>query len=95
MTLEAKEVCPVDHGSGGSAWSIGDILVLTFFLAILSYLIVGLSINIFVRKLSGPDVFPNNAFWTTLPELVKDGGKFAFSKTTQILSKNGGSYQQM
>lgn len=100
MTLTAKEVCPVDHGGGGGGGgggglSIGDVLLIIFFVSIICYLVIGIVINIFVRKQSGTDAIPNRGFWTTLPGLVKDGGKFAYTKSRQMVSKDGGSYQEM
>jgi hypothetical protein len=58
--------------------SIGGLLILFLFVALLLYFIVGMIVNL-IRKKRGLDVIPHRTFWLDLPFLIKDGAVFVFT----------------
>ena len=72
--------------------SIGDVLLLVFFLALFLYFAVGICVQIFVRKRSGINAVPNKDFWTALPGLIKDGSNFTYNR---IFKRRSEGYQEI
>lgn len=58
--------------------STGSVLVIMFFSGVLSYLILGMSINYFLIGARGMELIPNLAFWSEFPSLVRV--RFGFYK---------------
>ncbi|CAG2193102.1 unnamed protein product [Mytilus edulis] len=73
--LQTKYAC-VDLGG----ISIGTIILIAFLCFIVVYLVLGMSIQTFVRKASGKQRIPNYSLWSTVPGLVKDGTVFVVTR---------------
>jgi len=81
--LTSKYACFSDGGGGNSSkgLSIGSILCITILVLLIVYLVAGILINKYVRKVeAGESVVPNHSFWSALPGYVKDGCSFTVSK---------------
>lgn len=62
-------VCPqkVAHSDG---LSTGSVLMIILLVAFLTYLTIGIVVNLFVLGARGAEVIPNIQFWRSLPGLV-------------------------
>ncbi|XP_046559014.1 uncharacterized protein LOC124268051 [Haliotis rubra] len=58
--------------------SAGSVLVIIFFVFVLSYFVFGSMWNIACRGARGKEVVPNVEFWTDLPVYIADGFLFTF-----------------
>ncbi|XP_055700282.1 uncharacterized protein LOC129799977 [Phlebotomus papatasi] len=67
--------CPqkVTHSDG---LSTGSVLMIILLVAFLTYLTIGIVVNLFVLGARGAEVIPNIQFWRSLPGLVMDGARF-------------------
>ncbi|KAK3791354.1 hypothetical protein RRG08_012536 [Elysia crispata] len=92
--LNSVHCCPKKGGSGGSAAaagiSIGSILVIIFFVVLVSYFALGVAFQKFVRKASGREVVPNVNLWVATPGLIKDGALFVVKR-----GKYSGEYNKI
>jgi len=79
FTFTSKLACFPD-GPSSSGWSVGDTLLLIFFLSLILYVVAGILFNMFYRKQSGKDIVPNLTFWVAMPGLMKEGGVFIVGK---------------
>lgn len=59
--------------------SFGSTLCIIFFSCVIFYLVVGVLTRKFLMGATGLEVVPNLAFWTELPNLVRDGWLFAIN----------------
>ncbi|KAJ8025223.1 hypothetical protein HOLleu_35369 [Holothuria leucospilota] len=55
------------------------------------YLVAGVLYMKFIRKAEGKEVIPNYSMWVQVPGLVKDGGKFTYSRIGQLCGKKSPS----
>ncbi|ELP90167.1 hypothetical protein EIN_406310 [Entamoeba invadens IP1] len=69
---------------------VGVILCSILVAGIILYFVIGISLNIFVFKRNGMEIFPNFKFWYGLPRLVLDGMEFTF-----CCKKPGSEYQNL
>lgn len=53
--------------------STGSIILITFFVVLIIYFVLGWVINVYVRKAEGYEKIPNYSFWSSLPTFIKDG----------------------
>ncbi|VDI50718.1 Hypothetical predicted protein [Mytilus galloprovincialis] len=79
--LQTKYAC-VDLGG----ISIGTIILIAFLCFIVVYLVLGMSIQTFVRKASGKQRIPNYSLWSTVPGLVKASILKTSGQTSRALS---------
>eukprot|EP00111_Clytia_hemisphaerica_P009524 TCONS_00027924-protein len=81
-TLSSKYGCVVSGGGGGSSGkngiSTGTILCIVLLVLIIVYMVSGILINKYVRKVEKGDEFPNKNFWKDFPGLIKDGFAFTY-----------------
>lgn len=56
--------------------SVGSILLIIFFVLVITYLILGILTKKYLMGAQGIEVVPNLGFWMDLPNLVKDGIDF-------------------
>jgi len=82
--------CTGGTGIGGGITG-GEVFLIIFFCGIALYVVVGVIVNRFVRKMNGIEMLPNVAFWGGFFGLIKDGGRFITLKTC----RRGSSYQQV
>eukprot|EP00118_Oscarella_pearsei_P021241 m.237662 g.237662 ORF g.237662 m.237662 type:complete len:268 (+) comp40147_c0_seq12:48-851(+) len=92
FTLYSKYACalapgedpidPIDPpgGGGSSALTVGSILLIVFFCALIAYFVVGTLIMKFGLHAEGKAVVPQVSFWTAIPGLIKDGWLFLWHK---------------
>lgn len=59
--------------------STGSTLLVVFFSIVIFYLVLGVCTKKFLMGATGIEVIPNLAFWTDLPNLVRDGWAFAIN----------------
>ncbi|XP_050668856.1 cation-dependent mannose-6-phosphate receptor-like [Leptidea sinapis] len=59
--------------------SLGSTLLIIFFSCVIFYIVLGVCVNKLLRGATGLEVVPNLAFWTDLPNLVKDGWVFTLN----------------
>nr|KAI8756284.1 cation-dependent mannose-6-phosphate receptor isoform X1 [Biomphalaria glabrata] len=80
--LHSKACCPQDGALSAivTGISVGTVLVIIFFSALVLYLLVGVSFQKFARKASGKEVIPNYTFWSGFPGLVKEGACFVVTR---------------
>ncbi|CAK1543060.1 unnamed protein product [Leptosia nina] len=62
-----------------SGRSLGSTLLIIFFSCVIFYLVLGICTKKFLMGATGLEVVPNLAFWTDLPNLVKDGWAFGIN----------------
>lgn len=74
-----------DHNNGGDdkEGGAGGILLIVFFCGLFVYFAGGFVYLSQVKKLEGRERIPNVDFWTSLPGLIKEGGRFCISKVTR------------
>jgi len=71
---------PGPDGPGGSTGvSTGTIVTIGFFAIVIVYVAAGITFQKTRRQATGRELMPNIGFWGSLPGLVWDGMKFAFS----------------
>jgi len=75
------------HNGGGSVgaggMSTGTVMCIVLLVTIVVYIVGGILVNKYARKIEGSSLFPNHSFWTAFPGYVKDGFKFSFGKLTR------------
>lgn len=71
--------------------SFGSILCIIFSCLLFVYLVAGVLYMKFIRKAEGKEVIPNYSMWVQVPGLVKDGGKFTYSRIGQLCGKKSPS----
>jgi hypothetical protein len=76
--------------SGVDPGIVGIVLIALLIIAAVSYLVVGIIIQVAVRGARGVEVIPNLSFWKDFPFLLKDGILFTF--TWPCVRNRGGSY---
>ncbi len=76
--LKGKFSTSLSPASTRARISVGGILILLGFLAIVAYLIIGSSVNA-IKGERGISIIPNVEFWKDLPFLIWDGVKFVFT----------------
>lgn len=88
ITIEFKHSagCPINSGL-----STGSIMLIIIFVTFAVYLIVGIAINVGIRKMSGIEIVPNWSFWRGCPSLVVDGILFVVNK----IRGTSGTYTRM
>ncbi|XP_059062237.1 uncharacterized protein LOC131855038 [Achroia grisella] len=59
--------------------SVGSTLLIVFFSLVIFYLVLGVCTKKFLMGATGIEVIPNLAFWTDLPNLVREGWAFAIN----------------
>ena len=91
LEFRTKRGCPV-HGApaGGNAPALFIIVILVLFLAIVTYVVVGMMLMVFWKKARGFEIIPNWSFWKDLPFLLKDGFLFTFSCIPAVRARIGG-----
>ena len=93
LELVTSKICP-----GAPAPSTGEpvvpalfiLVILVLFLAIVTYLVVGVLLMVFWKGARGFEIIPNLAFWKDLPFLFKDGVLFSFSYIPAARAHIGG-----
>lgn len=82
MILTSKFACSRSGpaGSGSGSLSAGWILVIIFISVLALYLIIGVAIQVGVRKKRGIESLPNSEFWTGLPSHIKAGVMFTVQR---------------
>ncbi|XP_057293141.1 uncharacterized protein LOC130621806 [Hydractinia symbiolongicarpus] len=90
--LDSTYACPVPstHNHPGEL-STGTVLCIILLVIIFLYVVIGVIVNKYIRKLEGEEVFLNIKFWKDFPSLVKDG--FVFTKNKVCKSK--GEYEEI
>ncbi|XP_057293142.1 uncharacterized protein LOC130621807 [Hydractinia symbiolongicarpus] len=86
-TLKSKYAC-LTEDKRKKKLSTGTVLCILVLVIIFLYVVIGVIVNKYIRKLEGEEVFPNIKFWKDFPSLVKDG--FMFTKNK--LCKSKGDY---
>uniref|UniRef100_A0A182N537 Cation-dependent mannose-6-phosphate receptor n=1 Tax=Anopheles dirus TaxID=7168 RepID=A0A182N537_9DIPT len=56
--------------------STGTVLLIMLFVGLLSYFVIGATVNAFYIGARGMEVIPHLDFWRSLPGLVRDGAQF-------------------
>eukprot|EP00118_Oscarella_pearsei_P025015 m.307321 g.307321 ORF g.307321 m.307321 type:complete len:263 (+) comp42146_c0_seq1:69-857(+) len=105
FTLTSKYACalapgddPIDPpgGSGGSiSLSVGSILLIVCFGALIAYFIVGALIMKFGMHAEGKEIVPQSGFWTAIPGLIKEGGQFIRRKICGGGGGDAGNYEKL
>ncbi|XP_063422340.1 uncharacterized protein LOC134706910 [Mytilus trossulus] len=72
--LKSKYVCD------SSGLSVGSILCIGFVSLLFLYILIGILVQIFIRKESGKRVIPNHDFWVAVPVYIKDGTRFVIGR---------------
>ncbi|XP_047507977.1 uncharacterized protein LOC125051595 [Pieris napi] len=62
-----------------SGRSLGSTLLIVFFSCVIFYLVLGICTKKFLMGATGLEIIPNLAFWSDLPNLVRDGWAFAIN----------------
>ncbi|XP_053608364.1 cation-dependent mannose-6-phosphate receptor-like [Plodia interpunctella] len=81
--------------------SLGSTLLIVFFCLVIFYLVLGICTKKFLMGATGIEVIPNLAFWSDLPNLVKDGWAFAINgfklpaRSNQMSSPDPNSYDSI
>ncbi|XP_013191539.1 uncharacterized protein LOC106135718 [Amyelois transitella] len=81
--------------------SLGSTLLIVFFCLVIFYLVLGVCTKKFLMGATGIEVIPNLAFWSDLPNLVKDGWAFAINgfklpaRSNQMSSPDPNSYDSI
>ncbi|XP_063828861.1 uncharacterized protein LOC135078205 [Ostrinia nubilalis] len=75
LAFYSKDACLKQIEEPGR--SFGSTLLIIFFSFIIFYLVLGVCTKKFLMGATGIEVIPNLAFWSDLPNLVKDGWAFA------------------
>lgn len=75
-TMNVVYTGPCSSKPAPKSLSNGSIILIVFFVLVISYLMIGLLVNTYVRKFDGLERIPNFEFWKGLPPLVKDGCVF-------------------
>ncbi|XP_071812293.1 uncharacterized protein [Apostichopus japonicus] len=89
-TLTSECCCPdscLGPAPTSGGLSFGSILCIIFSCLLLVYIVLGVLYMKFMKGASGKEVIPNYSFWTDFPGLVKDGGKYTYSKVGGMLGK--------
>ncbi|KAJ0176163.1 hypothetical protein K1T71_008337 [Dendrolimus kikuchii] len=76
LSFHSRSACLKQIDTGRS---IGSTLVIVFFSCLIFYLVLGICTKKFLMGATGIEVVPNLAFWSDLPNLVKDGWAFMIS----------------
>ncbi|KAI5646352.1 autophagy-related protein 27 domain-containing protein [Phthorimaea operculella] len=77
LNFYTRNACPLQLESAGR--STGSTLLIVFFSCVIFYLVLGVCTKKFLMGATGVEVVPNLAFWSDLPNLVKDGWAFMVS----------------
>ncbi|XP_053670050.1 uncharacterized protein LOC128720406 [Anopheles nili] len=75
LLLFSPYACPIvleDY----SKPSTGTVLVIMFFVGLLSYFAIGITVNAFYLGARGMEMVPHLDFWRDLPNLVREGAQF-------------------
>ncbi|XP_071812370.1 uncharacterized protein [Apostichopus japonicus] len=75
--------------------SFGSIICITFACIFVTYLVAGVLFMKYVRKAEGREVIPNYSLWAEVPGLVKDGGKYTYSKILHLLKRDSQGYKDI
>jgi len=92
LKLESKYACfiPTSHSN---KLSTGTILCILFFVFVFLYILLGIILNKYVRKLETAEYFPNIVFWREFPSLVKGGTVFTYNKLKGL--RKGEDYEKI
>lgn len=60
----------------GLKFSVGALFILFALIAIVLYVVIGVSYNLITGKESGVEAIPHYAFWSEIPSIILDGIKF-------------------
>jgi len=92
LKLESKYACfiPTSHSN---KLSTGTILCILFFVFVFLYIVLGIILNKYVRKLETAEYFPNIVFWREFPSLVKGGTVFTYNKLKGL--RKGEDYEKI
>lgn len=71
--LEGAYQGPCSWKTEEKSISTGSIILITFFVILIIYFVIGWVVNVYVRKAEGYEKIPNYSFWSKLPSLIKDG----------------------
>jgi len=74
--------------STGGGLSDGSIILIALLVSLILYCVIGMIWNKKKRGATGKELIPNYDFWSGLPGLVKDGGKYFVQRLTNC--KGGG-----
>ncbi|KAF9817264.1 hypothetical protein SFRURICE_014417 [Spodoptera frugiperda] len=74
LAFYSKDACLKQIEVNGR--SFGSTLLIIFFSFVVFYLVLGICTKKFLMGATGVEVIPNLAFWSDLPNLVKDGWRF-------------------
>lgn len=75
---EDREKCRTASPGSKKGLSTGSILLITFFVILLVYVVFGILFN-FCKGAHGTELLPNFEFWNELPKLIVDGFLFTCS----------------
>ncbi|XP_028414025.1 uncharacterized protein LOC114536938 isoform X2 [Dendronephthya gigantea] len=75
-SLAPHKVQPSSNQGKKGNLSTGSILVITFFVVLVIYLVSGALFMKYRRGATGKEIVPNVDFWSSIPGLVKDGCVF-------------------
>lgn len=93
ITLAAAAACP-GSGSGGDGLSGGSVFLILLFTLVPVYIVAGC---LYKRKklgTQGKESCPNYDFWSTIPDLVKDGCRFSLNMAKSGCKSGRGDYTQ-
>ena len=93
LELTSKRGCPVNAtapAAGGNAPGLFIFVILVLFLAIVTYVVVGMMLMVFWKGARGLEIIPNLGFWKDLPFLLKDGFLFTFACFPTARDRIGG-----
>ncbi|XP_041365147.1 uncharacterized protein LOC121380411 [Gigantopelta aegis] len=80
LTLVSKYCCEDEREITVTVTlSIGSILIIVFFSALLMYLLTGSVVQKYGRKAAGREIIPNYVFWSSVPGYIKSGFIFTGS----------------
>ncbi|XP_045773890.1 uncharacterized protein LOC123873207 [Maniola jurtina] len=77
LAFYSKDACLKQIEEPGR--SLGSTLLIIFFSFVILYIVLGVCTKKFLMGATGLEVIPNLAFWSDLPNLVKDGWAFAIN----------------
>ncbi|GFN82779.1 ras-related protein rab-5c [Plakobranchus ocellatus] len=82
FTLNDDVCCPdpsIKVAGSSDGLSGGSILLIIALVVVLLYLVVGVAVQVGVRKAEGRERIPNVNFWSALPGLIAAGIRFTFT----------------